>query len=165
MRTRSGSSSRPALSATRHSVAGAPAGSSRHSAVRLSSATSGVTGRPRPAPPEEMRKPRSARLPQSEPCSSASRGSSAGRSARSSSAAQFLGRPRGRRSSACLKGAERVDALPGAGGEVADGAQEAAVEVALDPQEGHLEPRAAEVLPPPGPPPLVVVRARVERGR
>ncbi|GAA3213841.1 hypothetical protein GCM10020256_14210 [Streptomyces thermocoprophilus] len=45
-----------------------------------------------------------------------------------------------------LGGPERVDALPGSGGEPADGFEEQAVEVALREQPGHLEPGAAGVL-------------------
>ncbi len=44
-----------------------------------------------------------------------------------------------------LGGPERVDALPGAGAEVAEGVEEPAVEVALGPQPGHLVPGAADV--------------------
>src|SRR5690606_39722444 len=40
-------------------------------------------------------------------------------------------------------GAEGVDALPGAGDEVADGLQQLAVEPALGPQPGHLVPGPA----------------------
>jgi hypothetical protein len=62
-----------------------------------------------------------------------------------------------------LEGAEGIDALPRAGREVTQRAEEFAVEVALGPQERNVEPGPAEVTLPPRRPPLAVVRVRAER--
>ncbi len=62
-----------------------------------------------------------------------------------------------------LEGRERVDALPGAGPEVAGGVEEAAVEVALRPQERGFAPGQAPQTPAPLQPLLVIVGVVAER--
>ncbi len=76
---------------------------------------------------------------------------------------QFLVRLRGVQLGQ-LGGAEGVDALPGAGGEVADGAEESAVEVVLRPQPRYVGPGAARVgVGAPFPPAVPVVGVGGER--
>lgn len=59
-----------------------------------------------------------------------------------------------------LERTERVDPLPGPVLEVTDSREELAVEVALGPQEGHVEPGRADVLAPPFLPEVAVVCLR-----
>ena len=89
--------------------------------------------------PDAIRKPRSARLPHSEPCSSA-RACSSGRPPRQTVERRQFRVRLGLVELGLLEGAERVDALPRSRPEVPDRVEQPAVEVALRPQERRVEP-------------------------